>query len=78
MIRLCIAKRPDLSPGQVAAFCQDRDPNVRYAIARNPLLSEAQRQLLLNDIDEVVRQAAAKGARPSQIRQRPGQANLYR
>jgi hypothetical protein len=78
VIRLCIAKRPDLSPEQVAAFCIDRDPNVRYAIARNPLLSAAQRQLLLEDVDEVVRQAAAKGARPSQTRQRPGQASLYR
>ena len=78
VIRLCIAKRPDLSSAQVAAFCADRDPNVRYAIARNPLLSEAQRQTLLNDPDEVVQQAAAKGSRPSQTRQRQGQAALYR
>ncbi|UTV80635.1 hypothetical protein MQE22_11550 [Acidithiobacillus sp. YTS05] len=78
VIRLCIAKRPDLSPEQVAAFCSDRDPNVRYAIARNPLLNETQRQMLLQDPDEVVRQAAAKGARPSQTRQRQGQAALYR
>ncbi|MEY2341948.1 hypothetical protein AB4090_07535 [Acidithiobacillus sp. IBUN Pt1247-S3] len=78
VIRLCIAKRPDLTPEQVSTFCTDRDPNVRYAIARNPLLSGAQRQMLLNDPDEVVQQAAAKGARPSQTRQRKGQAALYR
>ena len=78
VIRLCIAKRPDLTPEQLDAFCQDRDPNVRYAVARNPLLSAEQRQGLLDDPDEVVRQAAAKGSRPSQTRQRPGQASLYR
>jgi len=78
VIRLCIAKRDDLSPAQVERCVRDRDPNVRYFIARNPLLDDAQRERLADDEDPLVRRAVRKGARPTQYRQREGQARLIR
>ena len=78
MIRLCIAKRPDLAPLQAARCATDHNPNVRYAIARNPALSDDLREPLKADPDPLVRRAAAKTPRPPRITTRPGQAALIR
>ncbi len=78
VIRLCIAKRPDLSPAQIERCVGDRDPNVRYFVARHPALRADQRERLLADEDALVRRAAAKGPRPPQTRRRDGQATLVR
>lgn len=78
VIRLCIAKRADLDAAQIERCVGDRDPNVRYFIARHPALTADQRNRLLTDEDALVRRAAAKGPRPTQTRQRNGQAALVR